>query len=266
MKGVIPDGFEMIVNPIPSLANDKKPFDADHRDGRRRLHRSAQAKNVKGGMEWLRLLFSVSGARFFSENTKSLTVVNGSGDGLDLGTAFASAQARDRGRWPEHLPRSELRHLVQGPRGRSQEDLGGMLQGKMSVSDFQSKVQDMADSVNRIAPCPSTHDRPRASVQFRKTAGIFRRSSLASIGPAYLQNKQFHEEICFARIGGDEGVFMHHHKYRLIVPFMFPALLLYGVFVLYPYAQAIYLSLTSWRGLTKDKPWVGLAQLPRALA
>jgi N-acetylglucosamine transport system permease protein len=51
---------------------------------------------------------------------------------------------------------------------------------------------------------------------------------------------------------------MHHHKYRLIVPFMFPALLLYGVFVLYPYAQAIYLSLTSWRGLTKDKPWVGL--------
>jgi N-acetylglucosamine transport system permease protein len=51
---------------------------------------------------------------------------------------------------------------------------------------------------------------------------------------------------------------MHHHKYRLIVPFMFPALLLYGVFVLYPYAQAFYLSLTSWRGLTKNKPWVGL--------
>jgi N-acetylglucosamine transport system permease protein len=40
---------------------------------------------------------------------------------------------------------------------------------------------------------------------------------------------------------------------------MLPALLLYGVFVLYPYGQAIYLSLTSWRGLTANKPWVGLA-------
>jgi N-acetylglucosamine transport system permease protein len=52
---------------------------------------------------------------------------------------------------------------------------------------------------------------------------------------------------------------MHHRKYRLIVPFLLPALILYGVFVLYPYGQAIYLSLTSWRGLTPNKPWVGLA-------
>jgi len=52
---------------------------------------------------------------------------------------------------------------------------------------------------------------------------------------------------------------MYHRKYRLIVPFLLPAMILYGVFVLYPYGQAIYLSLTSWRGLTANKPWVGLA-------
>ena len=50
---------------------------------------------------------------------------------------------------------------------------------------------------------------------------------------------------------------MHYRKYRLIVPFMLPALLLYAVFVLYPYGQAIYLSLTSWRGVSPKKPWVG---------
>lgn len=50
---------------------------------------------------------------------------------------------------------------------------------------------------------------------------------------------------------------MHHHKYRLIIPFLLPAILLYAVFVLYPYCQAIYLSMTSWRGLSNNKPYVG---------
>lgn len=51
---------------------------------------------------------------------------------------------------------------------------------------------------------------------------------------------------------------MYYRKYRLIVPFLLPALLLYGVFVLWPYGQAIYLSLTSWRGVSPSKPFVGL--------
>jgi len=57
---------------------------------------------------------------------------------------------------------------------------------------------------------------------------------------------------------------MHHHKYRLIIPFLLPALLLYGAFVLWPYAQAIYVSFTSWRGVSPNKPWVGLDNYERA--
>lgn len=56
---------------------------------------------------------------------------------------------------------------------------------------------------------------------------------------------------------------MNYQKYRLIVPFLLPALVLYGLFVLWPYAQAIYLSFTGWRGLTPNKPWVGLANYER---
>lgn len=51
---------------------------------------------------------------------------------------------------------------------------------------------------------------------------------------------------------------MHYHKYRLIVPFLLPAILLYGVFVVFPYAQAMYASLTSWRGISANKPFIGL--------
>ncbi len=52
---------------------------------------------------------------------------------------------------------------------------------------------------------------------------------------------------------------MYYKKYRLIVPFLAPALILYSVFVLYPYTQAFYISLTSWSGTAMTKPFVGLA-------
>jgi N-acetylglucosamine transport system permease protein len=52
---------------------------------------------------------------------------------------------------------------------------------------------------------------------------------------------------------------MYFNKYRLIVPFLLPAIILYSVFVLYPYVQAFYLSLTSWSGTSATRPFVGLA-------
>jgi N-acetylglucosamine transport system permease protein len=51
---------------------------------------------------------------------------------------------------------------------------------------------------------------------------------------------------------------MNHGKYRLIVPFLAPALLLYAVFVLYPYAQAFRISLYQWRGVSANKKYIGL--------
>ena len=51
---------------------------------------------------------------------------------------------------------------------------------------------------------------------------------------------------------------MNRHKYRLIIPFLAPALLLYGTFVLYPYGSAMYIAFTKWRGLRKAPEFVGL--------
>jgi N-acetylglucosamine transport system permease protein len=51
---------------------------------------------------------------------------------------------------------------------------------------------------------------------------------------------------------------MYHHKYRLVVPFLTPAIVLYAVFVLWPYAQSFYIALTDWRGLSARRGFVGL--------
>lgn len=56
---------------------------------------------------------------------------------------------------------------------------------------------------------------------------------------------------------------LYHQKYRLIVPFLAPALLLYGVFVLYPYAQSFYIALTDWRGVSANKKFTGLDNFGR---
>jgi N-acetylglucosamine transport system permease protein len=56
---------------------------------------------------------------------------------------------------------------------------------------------------------------------------------------------------------------MYRDKYKLIVPFLAPSVLLYVVFVLYPYLQAMYISLTRWRGLSRNLTFVGLENFQR---
>jgi ABC-type sugar transport system permease subunit len=48
-------------------------------------------------------------------------------------------------------------------------------------------------------------------------------------------------------------------RYRAGVLFVLPALVLYLVFMVFPFFQSIYFSLTSWNGVTAVKEWVGLA-------
>lgn len=58
---------------------------------------------------------------------------------------------------------------------------------------------------------------------------------------------------------------MYRDKYRLIVPFLIPSVTLYVVFVLYPYIQAMYISLTRWRGLTPSADFIGLENFQEML-
>ncbi|SCG64937.1 carbohydrate ABC transporter permease [Micromonospora inositola] len=52
---------------------------------------------------------------------------------------------------------------------------------------------------------------------------------------------------------------MRHGKYPLIITFLVPPLLLYGIFVLSPYLQAFQISTTNWLGYSADADPVGLA-------
>jgi N-acetylglucosamine transport system permease protein len=52
---------------------------------------------------------------------------------------------------------------------------------------------------------------------------------------------------------------MRYGKYRFIASFLALPLLLYIVFVVSPYLQALYISMTDWRGFSADRNFIGLA-------
>ena len=146
MKDSIPPDFNMVLAPTPSLPGDKIPFEGIFAGGGEPFIVPSQGKNVQGGKEWLRLLFSKEGGRFFAESTKSLSTVIGSGEGLDLGTAFASAQ--------EAIAAAGENTYVtryQDWYGQFGEDvkypLAELLQMRISIEEFQNTAQELADAV-----------------------------------------------------------------------------------------------------------------------
>ncbi|HEX6682305.1 MAG TPA: sugar ABC transporter permease [Candidatus Limnocylindrales bacterium] len=50
---------------------------------------------------------------------------------------------------------------------------------------------------------------------------------------------------------------MKHGKYPLLAAFLLPALGVYAVFVISPYAQAFYISMTDWQGLSPNFNFIG---------
>ncbi len=55
---------------------------------------------------------------------------------------------------------------------------------------------------------------------------------------------------------------MRHGKYPFVIGFLAAPVTIYVVFVIAPYAQAFYMALTNWRGLSPGK-FVGLENFQR---
>jgi raffinose/stachyose/melibiose transport system permease protein len=66
--------------------------------------------------------------------------------------------------------------------------------------------------------------------------------------------------------GGSAGVpAVRRQQARYAVLFVAPALLIYLVFMIYPFLNTIYLSFTNWNGIAPQKEWVGLSNYARIL-
>lgn len=88
---VTPAGFDMVMGTVPALTGgDKLPNGAVMAASSESFLVPAKAKNVQGGLEFLRILFSKQVARGFAQNSKALPVVRGATDGLTLTSGLQS--------------------------------------------------------------------------------------------------------------------------------------------------------------------------------
>jgi N-acetylglucosamine transport system substrate-binding protein len=145
-KGLVPDGFNMVVRPVPALGGDRVAFDGIQASAGETFIVPAKGKNAQGGKEYLRMLFSRQGSRFFAQNTRSLTVVQGSADGLDLGTAFKSTQdAVTAAGANTFTVRYDgwYRPLMEAAR----DQMGALMTKQIRPDDFMNNVQKVADQV-----------------------------------------------------------------------------------------------------------------------
>lgn len=88
---VTPAGFDMVLGTAPALTGaDKLPAGAVMAASSESFLVPAKAGNARGGLEYLRILFSQKVARGFAQNSKALPVVAGATDGLTLSSGLAS--------------------------------------------------------------------------------------------------------------------------------------------------------------------------------
>jgi N-acetylglucosamine transport system substrate-binding protein len=93
-QDVTPEGFDMAMAAVPALtAADALPNGAVQGASSESFLVPAQARNPRGGLEYLRCLFSGEVARGFAESAKAMPVVRGATDGLDLAPGLASVAA-----------------------------------------------------------------------------------------------------------------------------------------------------------------------------
>ncbi|MEV6368893.1 carbohydrate ABC transporter, N-acetylglucosamine/diacetylchitobiose-binding protein [Micromonospora sp. WP24] len=84
-KKVTPEGFNMTVQPTPSLgSSDKLPYEAIRGTAGEPFMVPAKAKNLPGGLEYFRVMLSKKGAQDFTRKVASLTIVAGSTEGVEL--------------------------------------------------------------------------------------------------------------------------------------------------------------------------------------
>lgn len=148
MKDTTPEGVELSLHALPSFTdNDAYPQSAIIANPGETFIVPSQAKNVPGGMEFIRLLLSREAGEFFAENVQAPTVIKGVGEGKDLGPAYNSvAQAiSDAAGYTFGVTRYAAWYPTL--QEESQFQWGSLMTGQVSVDEFCTAMQDAVDAV-----------------------------------------------------------------------------------------------------------------------
>ncbi|MBL7257981.1 N-acetylglucosamine/diacetylchitobiose ABC transporter substrate-binding protein [Paractinoplanes lichenicola] len=146
-KGVAPAGFDMVMGTVPSLtASDKLPGAAIQAASSESFLVPAKAKNVAGGKEYLRYLFSKESATAFAQANSTLPAVEGATDGLTLSSGLGSVRDAVTAAKTDTL--TYRFRTWYGPLAKAVDDATGELVNKrISPADWSTRIQKAADAL-----------------------------------------------------------------------------------------------------------------------
>ncbi|MEU2610556.1 N-acetylglucosamine/diacetylchitobiose ABC transporter substrate-binding protein [Micromonospora sp. NPDC007271] len=145
---VTPAGFNMSIAPTPSLGSgDKLPFEAIRGTAGEPFMVPAKAKNVAGGLEYMRVMLSKKGAQDFTKKVSSLPVIAGATEGVELPFGLSTvskaldASGSNGFNWVyNNYYRKLERELVDAA-------CGEFFSGRIGPDEFLDQCQKGADSI-----------------------------------------------------------------------------------------------------------------------
>ncbi|WP_214323196.1 N-acetylglucosamine/diacetylchitobiose ABC transporter substrate-binding protein [Nonomuraea sediminis] len=143
-----PAGFEYAIAPVPSVtAGDKMPYGAIHVGVGENFVVAAKGKNPQGGLEYLRIMLSKQGAKGFTEKTKSLTVVNGAAEGVDLPPGLMSAYRAQDAAGQNIITDARFEGWYKELFDFATKQTNAVMSGRITPDEFFSTVQKKADDI-----------------------------------------------------------------------------------------------------------------------
>ena len=152
MRSVTPDGFDMVIAPVPSNEPDKFSW-IDASSGEPFMV-FANAKNPVAGMEFLRCQLSKASAKWFAQNVGSIMPVVDGAEGVELSSAMTSALAAVENAGDNILERPKFSTWYTDINEEAKNAMGQLLTGRVDAEEFIERVQEVADEVKEDDDIP----------------------------------------------------------------------------------------------------------------
>ncbi len=146
MKTLTPEGFDMVVNPVPGVEGGAGSSEAIYASSGEIYFVPSAGQNVTGGMEFMRCMLSKDSAKYFAENVSSLMPVTGGTEGVEISSGMTSALAAVEAAGEEiftYRYESWYTDLSFETRDR----MGDLLTSRISPEEFVEAVQAKADAI-----------------------------------------------------------------------------------------------------------------------
>jgi N-acetylglucosamine transport system substrate-binding protein len=143
-----PKDFGMTVAPAPRLsASDKMPFETVNGGPGGEMIVPAKAKNSAGGIELLRIMLSKQVARNSTTLNKSMSVIAGAADGLELSSALTSMHAVIKAAGDNVYPDWKYNVWYKKMVKTIDDGVGALMNLEITADEWSKRVQKAADEV-----------------------------------------------------------------------------------------------------------------------